>query len=522
LQLFAPFSTLRGKRAELELSMPSGILAADWISHHARYTPTAEAAYDLASGRRFNYAQMSDRVTRVALWLKAEFGIARGDRVGVLSLNDTDVFELQFACHRLGAIFLSLNWRLEASELSYICADASPKVILHGIEFGELVRDLPFTRVALENGRPSEYEAGLAGARGDIDAPELDLDDVWTLMYTSGTSGRPKGAQITYRMCVFNALHCAMMVGLTALSKNLVVLPTYFTGGLNIYANPTFHVGGANIVMRLFDAGQFLDLLGDKKLGLTHLMGSPANFAALAQQLGFSETDFSHLQCVGIGGSAAPRALIEAYGTSGISLRQGWGMTETGPLGLLLSSEMALTKIGSSGLPPLYVKLKICDGEGNEVKRGETGELLIKGPNVMPGYWNLDEANRQSFTSDGWFKSGDAARQDEDGYYYIVDRWDDIFECCGERVYPMEVESVISQLAEVQENAVIGISRENGEAVARAFVVLKREGSLDEAAIRSFCAGRLAPHKVPKEVRFLSVLPRNGAGKVAKQRLSRD
>jgi fatty-acyl-CoA synthase len=502
--------------------MPSGIPAADWISHHARYTPSAEAAHDLNSGRRFTYAQFDERITRAALWLNRAFAIGTGDRVAVLSLNDTDVFELQFACHRLGAIFLPLNWRLAVPELQFVCRDAAPKVIVYGVEFGEQARQLDLPRAAMANGQPSEYESGLALADGNVSAPPLDLDDVWILMYTSGTSGQSKGAQITYRMCVFNAIHCGMMVGLTSRSRNLVVLPVYFTGGLNIYANPTFHVGGANVVMRTFDAAEFLKLLADKNLGLTHLMGTPANFTMMAQESGFATANLSHLEAVGIGGSPALPALIEAYGAKGIRLRLGWGMTETGPLGLLLSSEMALTKIGSSGLPPLYVQLKICDADGREVKRGETGELLIKGPNVMPGYWNLKEVNRRVFTTDGWFKTGDAARQDEDGYYFIVDRWEDIFVSNGQRVYPVEVENVIAQLGEVLEIAVAGIATGKGDRIGRAFVVLKSGHQIDEHAIINHCRSRLAPHKVPADVRFLAALPRNGAGKVVKRQLPQD
>lgn len=508
------------------MHLPSGIPAADWISHHARYTPLAEAARDLSSNRRFTYAQFDERVTRAALWLRTACQIVRSDRVAVLSRNDTDVFELQFACRRLGAIFVPLNWRLAVPELDFICKDAAPKVLLHGVEFSDMARELSPASApraaAFANGLPSEYESGLTEARGDLAAPPLDLDDTWTIMYTSGTSGRPKGAQITYRMCVFNALHCAMLVGLTSRSKNLVVLPTFHTGGLNVYANPTFHSGGTNVVMRDFDPAKLLSLLTDKALGLTHLMGVPTNFAMLAQEPGFAEADLSHIQCIGIGGSAAPPALIEAYGARGIRLRQGWGMTETGPVGLLLSSEMALKKVGSSGLPPLYVQLRICDSEGREVKRGETGELLIKGPNVMRGYWNLPEANRQAFTADGWLRSGDAARQDEDGYYYIVDRWKDMFISGGENVYPAEIENVISQLGGIQENSVVGVPHEKWGEVGRAFVVLKPGSELDEAAILGHCRKYLASYKVPREVRFLDTLPHNATGKVAKRQLTRD
>jgi fatty-acyl-CoA synthase len=509
------------------MAMSSGIPAEDWIAHHARNAPGSAAAYDLASGRRFTYAQFDERITRAALWLARAFGVRRGDRVAVLSMNDSDVFELQFACRRLGALFLPLNWRLAVAELEFICRDAGPVVLIHGVEFADAA--LQVARLAgiahtadLANGKPSAYEAGLATAGGELAAPPLDLADVWTIMYTSGTTGRPKGAQITYQMCVFNAIQCAMAVGLTAATRNLVFLPTFHTGGLNVYANPTFHTGGCNVVMRSFDPAHFLALLSDKQLGLTHLLGVPTNFLMLAQEPGFAQADFSHIACIGVGGAAAPRALIEEYGRKGIKLQQGWGMTETGPLGLLLSPDMALAKVGSSGLPPMYVRLKICDPDGNEVKPGETGELMIRGPTVTPGYWNRPEANRTSFTEDGWFHTGDAARQDEDGYYYVVDRWKDMFISGGENVYPVEVENVIYQLDGVLENAVVGIPHAKWGEVGRAFVVLKAGANLDEAAVLEHCGAQLARYKVPKEVRFLDDLPHNATGKVLKHQLPRD
>jgi fatty-acyl-CoA synthase len=506
--------------------MPSGIPAEDWIGHHARFAPQSEAAHDLASGRRFTYAAFDDRIRRAALWLKSAFGVSKGDRVAVLSMNDTDVFELQFACRRLGAIFLPLNWRLAVPELEFICKDAGPRVLIHGDEFGDAA--LQVAKLAgvahtanLANGKPSAYEAGLASARGDLDPPPLDLADTWTIMYTSGTTGRPKGAQITYQMCIFNAVQCTMTVGLTAQTRNLVLLPTFHTGGLNVYANPTFHTGGANVVMRSFDPGLFLKLLTDKQLHLTHLLGVPTNFLMLAQEAGFAAADLSHIVCIGVGGAAAPLALIEAYGRKDIKLQQGWGMTETGPLGLLLSGEMALAKVGSSGLPPMYVRLKICDADGKEVRQGETGELMIKGPTVTPGYWNRPEANRTSFTADGWFHTGDAARQDDDGYYYIVDRTKDMYISGGENVYPVEVENVIYQLDGVLENAVVGIPHEKWGEIGRAYVVLKPGANLDEEAVIQHCGTQLARYKVPKEVRFMTELPHNATGKVLKHQLPR-
>src|SRR5262245_13502853 len=291
--------------------MTAGIPVEDWISHHARFAPGSEAAHDLSSGRRFTYAQFDERITRAAVWLARAFGVRQGDRVAVLSMNDTDVFELQFACRRLGAIFLPLNWRLAVPELEFIAKDAAPVVLIHGEEFADAA--LQVAKLAgvpqiadIANGKASAYEAGIEAARGTLDPPSRDLADIWTIMYTSGTTGRPKGAQITYQMCIFNAVQSAVMVGLTAQSRNLVFLPTFHTGGLNVYANPTFHTGGCNVVMRSFDPAQFLRLLSDRELHLTHLLGVPTNFLMLAQEPGFAAADPAHLERLGYGGAGAP------------------------------------------------------------------------------------------------------------------------------------------------------------------------------------------------------------------------
>jgi fatty-acyl-CoA synthase len=323
-------------------------------------------------------------------------------------------------------------------------------------------------------------------------------------------------------MAVYNAVHCAMTMSITPASKNIVFLPTFHTGGLNVYANPIFHSGGTNVVLREFDPAYFLELLSDKELCITHMFGVPTNFLMMANEPGFDDADLSHIECLGIGGAAAPLALIELFAKKDIKLQQGWGMTETGPLGLMLSPDKALSKIGSSGLPPMYVHLKICDNQDVEMPFGQDGELLIKGPTVLPGYWNREAEHDDFFTSDGWFRTGDVARQDEDGYYYIVDRTKDMYISGGENVYPAEIENVIYQLDGILENAVIGVADEKWGEVGRACVVLKPGANLDENAVIEHCDSQLARFKVPKQVRFVEELPHNATGKVLKHEIPRD
>lgn len=361
--------------------------ATDWIAHHARFQPRKEAAHDLHSDRRFTYAEMDERVTRAALWLRDKLGVHAGDRVALLCHNDTDVFEIQFACQRLGAIFLPLNWRLTVPELEYICGDAEPAALLYGDEFGDTATELARrcgldATAGMNGGKASAYESGLAGATGTLSSPASTLDDVWTIMYTSGTTGRPKGAKITYGMCFYNAVHATVVTNLTGASKNLTILPTFHTGGLNVFANPTFHCGGSNVIARSFDPAHFLALLTDQQLRVTHTIGVPTNFLMTAQEPDFRNADFAHVECLYVGGAASSVSLLETYRDAGAGLRQGWGMTEVGPIGLALAAEVVLDKIGSCGLPPLHGEVRLAGEDGGDVAPGEVGEILARGPTV--------------------------------------------------------------------------------------------------------------------------------------------
>ena len=503
------------------------IAVADWIAHHAACAPERQALHDLQSGRRFTYGEMDARVTRAALFLRDGLQVGAGDRVAVLCHNDSDVFEIQFACRRLGAIFLPLNWRLAVPELAYICRDATPAALLYGTEFaaevGHLIEEGAIAAAAtLGNGADSDYERGLAAASGALQPVTLALDDTWTILYTSGTTGHPKGALISYRMAHFNAVDCQMTGDLTSSSKNLVILPTFHTGGLNVWANPMFQVGGANAVMRSFDPDDLLRLLADKDLCITHTLGVPTNFLMMAEAPGFAEADLSHVTCLCVGGAAAPEEMIRSYAAQGVRLRAMYGMTEIGPLGLALPPDKAMTKLGSSGLPTMHTQMRISDPDGRLTSVGQVGELMIRGPVVTSGYWNNPAATAAAFTDDGWFHTGDAARMDEDGFFFIVDRWKDMFISGGENVYPVEVENVIYQLGGVLETAVVGVPDETWGEVGRAFIVTRPGAELDEQAVVDHCKSQLARYKVPKQVHFIRELPHNATGKILKHRLPTD
>ncbi|MFO0461219.1 MAG: acyl-CoA synthetase [Burkholderiales bacterium] len=498
----------------------------DWIAHHARISPHGPAQEDLHTGRRFDWLQMHRRIDAWAAWLQREAGVKPGDRIAMLCHNSTDGNEMMFAAQRVGAIHLPLNWRLAVPELEFILNDAEPRVLVHGPEFAPQVAQLrergrlPVV-VERRDGADSEYERAMAAGGEPSPRHRPALDDVWILMYTSGTTGRPKGAQITYRAQLFNAIHCAMETGLTRRSKGLSYLPQFHVGGIGLYAAPCFHLGAPVVTMRQFDAQRCLDLLRTPDSGITHVFGVPTNFLFMSQLPGFADARFDHLESVGVGGAAAPVSLLRLYADKGVLFQQGWGMTETCTVGTLLGKARALDKIGSSGQKVLHAELKIVDPSGAEVPAGTVGELLIKGPTVTPGYWRRPEANAAALV-DGWLRTGDAACVDDEGFYYIVDRWKDMFISGGENVYPAEVEDAIFRLPGVAEVAVIGIPDETWGEVGRAFVVCAEGTALTVDDVLGHCAAHLARYKIPKQVRFLAELPHNATGKVTKHALPRD
>ncbi len=494
----------------------------DWIRHHARRTPGKLATIDLASGRRLTYSDFDERIGKLCSYFATSCDVKRGDRVAVLAQNTSDIFEIQFAAARLGAVFVPLNWRLTVPELRFILDDATPVLLIHDGEFVEVAATLArlchLARLCARGGDDSPYERAIAQASAVAEPAVLNHDDLSTIMYTSGTTGSPKGAMITHGMTFWNAVNIGIPHQVTAQAVMLTVLPLFHTGGLNCYANPVFHVGGTVLVMRSFDPGEALRLIGDSALGITHFFGVPANYQFMAQHPGFAETDFSRLVMAGIGGAPTPVALLETYHARGVALAQGYGMTETSPAVLVLDPADAVHRAGSAGKPVLHGEIRIVREDGSDAPVNEVGEVWVKGAHITPGYWNRPEANRAAFT-DGWLHTGDAAYVDGDGFYFIVDRWKDMYISGGENVYPAEVENVLYQLPAVAEAAVIGVADDTWGEVGRAIVVLKPGQDLSASEIMQHCQANLARYKTPRSVVFTDMLPRNATGKVHKPTL---
>lgn len=492
----------------------------DWISSHAKRTPSKLAAIDLGTDRSFNYSEFDRRIDRLAAFLTIEFGVATGERVAVLALNSTDILEVQFACGRLGAIFLPLNNRLAFAELEFILDDAAPTLLIHDLEFDPMAERLAerFTEMRrLKTGIGQSYEHAIATAL-ELPAPaDVTHDDTATIMYTSGTTGRPKGAMISFGMMFWNAVNITPIAQIGPSTVALTTLPLFHTGGLNCYTNPVLHVGGTVVIMKNFDPAVTLKLMTNRDFGINLYFGVPSSYLFIAQCTEFADATFDGLTG-GVGGASMPVALLEQYQARGLAILQGYGMTETGPFVFCLGREDAATKIGSSGLPVLHTEVKVIDSNGAVVSNGMAGELWVRGPNITRGYWNRPEANKTAIV-DGWLNTGDIVRSDKDGHYYIIDRSKDMYISGGENVYPAEVENVIFQIEDVADVAVIGISSDRWGETGLAFVVPKAGRTIDETAIVTHCRANLASFKCPAKISFINELPRTASGKVHKPTL---
>ena len=508
--------------------MARAVRAPDWIAYHARSQPDTTAIVDLGSGRRFTYAELHARAERLAAALAHEFGIEAGDRVAIYSQNTSNIFEVQFACWRLGAAYVPLNWRLALPELEFIANDCSPKLLFHGAELAEMAEKVAAAagmtrRISWEGpqGGSVDYEpllAGVTDAFGALRRTENTHDTLACVMYTSGTTGHPKGAMITHGGMVWNLLNATAPFAFRTGMVNLSILPLFHIGGINAYANPTFHYGGTNYLMRAFDPGATLDVLSDPEIGITHFLCVPSNYLFMSQHARFETATFTSLVTAGIGGAPTPLALLETWAGKGVILQQGYGMTESAATISAQSKVDAIRKVGSVGTPLMHLEHRIVDQDGLDVAIGVIGELWVRAPNMSPGYWNQPEANASSYTDD-WFHTGDAMREDEDGALYILDRWKDMYISGGENVYPAEVENVLYQMAAIAEVAVIGVPDERWGEVGKAVVVRRTGAELTAAAIIEHCGQNLAKFKVPATIDFVDALPHNATGKILKREL---
>jgi fatty-acyl-CoA synthase len=487
----------------------------DLIAKRAALMPGKVALEDAASGRTFTYAELDARAGRAACAME-DRGVGGGDRVALLSRNRIEFFELLFGCAKLGAILVPLNWRMPAAELDGLIADCAPALLIHGAGEAEAARALAAAPTLLD--LDGDYETLLAAAPARPRRARWPAASTWYLIYTSGTTGRPKGVIYTFRMALANHVNIGGAIGLASTDATPAFLPFFYTAGINLHALPTLIAGGRVIVMEGFDADMLVGLLEARRLDT--LFAVPTVYHSLLDHPRFAAAPLAHVRHWGCGGAPLPDALAEACRALGIKVCNGMGMTETGPTAFLVDPADAWDRIGSVGKPQLLCLARIVDGAGREVADGEVGDLQFAGPGVTPGYWQNEEATRAAFTADGWLISGDLARRDGDGFFYIAGRRKEMFISGGENVYPAEVENVLSGHPAIVDAAVLAEADPKWGEVGRAFVQLAPDGGHPAPAeLQAFCRARLAPYKVPRRFDFVAEFPRTSAGKIQKHLL---
>ncbi|PWI14175.1 o-succinylbenzoate--CoA ligase [Streptomyces sp. Act143] len=485
-----------------------------WPARRARKTPHRTAL--VHGDTTWTYAHLHERTIRLAHALRAR-GVRRGDRIAYLGPNHPSYLETLFAAGTLGAVFVPLNIRLAGPEIAFQLADSGTKALVYGAQYAGLVAGLPgdtHVRAYVEVG--AEYEAELAGAATEaIDEP-VAPDDTCIIMYTSGTTGRPKGAMLTHANLTWNAVNVLVDTDLIADERALVSAPLFHTAGLNMLTLPVLLKGGTCVLVAAFDPQATFDLI--ERHRITFMFGVPTMFEQIARHPRWPTADLSSLRILTCGGSPVPTAMIAAYQERGLTFLQGYGMTEASPGTLFLDAEHAVRKAGSAGVPHFFSDVRVVRPDMAPVDVGETGEVVIRGPHVMPGYWGLPEETAASFT-DGWFRSGDAARVDEDGYVFIVDRIKDMIISGGENIYPAEIEDLLLAHPGIAECAVIGVPDDKWGEVPRAVVVPREGVALDPDEVLASLSGRLAKYKIPKSVVLADELPRTASGKLLKSRV---
>jgi fatty-acyl-CoA synthase len=495
-----------------------------WIAHRADWSPDRVAIH--FEGADITYAAMADRIARLAGALRDGLGVGEGDRVAHLGLNSPELLDLLFACARIGAIIVPLNWRLTPAEHAYMMRDCGPMALLAEPEYqahaAELAAQFPALKMVaygspaapLPQGDWLGYEALVTAAEPVAPDAKRDLRAPVKIVYTSGTTGVPKGAVLSQEALFYNAVNGMAVFEMTAADHVLTALPMFHVGGMNIQTTPAMHAGATVTIHRRFDPERVLREFPASRPTL--YLSVPAASLALLSHPGFADADLSSLRQVCTGSSTVPEAMIKPWHDRGIPVTQVYGMTESCPIAIALSVADARRKVGSTGKPVAHCEARIVDDGGRDLAPGESGEIWLRGPNIMSGYWGNEVATAEAFC-DGWYRSGDVGHRDSDGFYYIDDRKRDMIVSGGENIYPAELENVLADCADIAEFAVIGRADDRWGEVPVVCVVPKPGVDLTRETVLGLFEGRLARYKQPRDVIFLTEpLPRTSLGKVQK------
>jgi fatty-acyl-CoA synthase len=493
-----------------------GLETEDPLIYRAQTGPDRPAVFEVATGESYSYGELHLSVGRIAAFLLSEFGGGEAHpRIAFLGRNSIAQISICLACQRAGYVFVPLNWRLGASELKLIIDDCQPSLILHDAEFADTLANM--TDLGVPYLSVSGTDGLLARALLMSPAPPvaIDADRPCVMLYTSGTTGMPKGVIITRRNAFASAINFSMVGEVTAHSVTLCDLPFFHTIGLIAIGRTTLMMGGRLVISDRFMPDRTLATLGDPTLGITHYFAVPQMAAALRAAPGWDPSALKALQAIFIGGAPLSPALIETFLEDGIPLVNGYGMSEAGTaIHMPLDRAMVARHPGSVGFAAPLLDIRLVNEEGADVADGEVGEIWLRGPSVTPGYWNKPEETAAAFSGD-WYRSGDLGRRAAGGVIHVPDRLKDMYISGGENVFPAEVEAVIGAHGKVRDVAVIGIADPKWGECGIAFIVPQDEPPTVED-ILNHCAERLASYKRPARIVFLEAIPRTASGKAQK------
>lgn len=499
---------------------PQNIGLGSWPKRRA--TLTADRVAWKFEGELTTFAELERQVEELAAAFSAA-GVGEGDRIAYFGPNHPTLLETLFAAGRIGAIAVILNARLAPAEVDYILGDSTPSLLIVGSGQEPMLANLdpqnvPARVLVVEAAAsdPRSFEAFRAVENPTAPDVKVGLDDPCLIMYTSGTTGNPKGAVLSHGNILYSALNVILSSDIRGDDTCLAAAPLFHIAGLNGLVLPTFLKGGETIIHRGFTPQAALEELRDS--GVTSMFGVPAMLDAIAALPDFEASRFPALRSLVVGGAPVPERVLRLWNSRGVEIQQGYGFTEGAPAVLLLSPADSLRKLGTAGTSQFFVDVRVVGDDGHEIEPGGSGEIVVRGPNIMLGYWGREE-DTAAVLQDGWYSSGDIATIDHDGYVSVLDRSKDMYISGGENVYPSEVESALLNVPGVAEAAVIGVRDERWGEVGRAFVVAAPGAALDEETVLAGLADRLARYKQPKTVEIMTELPRTGSGKVQKHLL---